>query len=775
MKIPFSISARTAKLIGMENFANAEGAIVELVKNTYDADADKCIVVADIKEKKADSRIFIIDNGSGMSEDTIINNWMTIGTDDKLVNALSKKNNRVKSGAKGIGRFALNRLGKKAVMATFNEGVLFDAGHLWNVDWTQFEKARVLSDVEADITDLSVEGLRILLSGYSLDVLPQYNELFNDNYHGTVLCISDLNDDWTDDNLNSLLKNLEVLIPSHLDASFSLYLYNLKNVEWGGRVYPIEYEDYDYMVNAEYSGGREVLLRIVRNELNVSLLEAKYSMVFEREEMKKSPYTLDDFKKDRIDKKIIISDSVDDDVLSKVGCFDFTFYFIKNTVKEDSEKDSDKKYPYNNIDSRARKNWLERFGGVRIYRDNFRVRPYGEKGNDWLDLGQRQAKSPGGVGQKMGGYRLRPNQVAGVVNISRVTNSYFEDKSSREGIQENDVFVVFKNILLQIISAFEDDRNYIMYNLSELYKEEHPITAEAKKIVRDTLSKKDSDDSDKDNDLKILAQSYESLESELRDKDAELAMLRGLASIGISMATFAHELKSVMKRLLPRNNDFRKVLMKYLPVEKFDNVDNEFDNPYYQLDISNRDDKKVYNWLQYSLHTIQRSRRDLTNIMVENYFDTFVASWKSTLHNKNIDINIHKKNDLKDAIIECREMDLDSVFNNYIANSVAAFLTSDEENKEIIIEITNDHGYIVVDFIDNGVGLAKEYWSDPDVIFNAFETSVVDGKNNKVGTGMGLYIAKGVMTGYKNSTISLLKVEKGFGIRTIIKLKNNGE
>ena len=50
MDIPFAISARTAHLIGLENFANAEGAIVELVKNSYDADADICVVVADIKK-----------------------------------------------------------------------------------------------------------------------------------------------------------------------------------------------------------------------------------------------------------------------------------------------------------------------------------------------------------------------------------------------------------------------------------------------------------------------------------------------------------------------------------------------------------------------------------------------------------------------------------------------------------------------------------------------------------------------------------------------------
>ena len=89
MDIPFAISARTAHLIGLENFANAEGAIVELVKNSYHADSDICVVVADIKENKSESSIYIIDNGTGMTYKIIKDHWMTIGTDDKLINARS--------------------------------------------------------------------------------------------------------------------------------------------------------------------------------------------------------------------------------------------------------------------------------------------------------------------------------------------------------------------------------------------------------------------------------------------------------------------------------------------------------------------------------------------------------------------------------------------------------------------------------------------------------------------------------------------------------------
>ena len=85
--------------------------------------------------------------------------------------------------------------------------------------------------------------------------------------------------------------------------------------------------------------------------------------------------------------------------------------------------------------------------------------------------------------------------------------------------------------------------------------------------------------------------------------------------------------------------------------------------------------------------------------------------------------------------------------------------------------MTNDHGYAVIDFIDNGIGLVNEYKDNPEIIFNAFETSTVDNKNNKIGTGMGLFIAKGVINKYPDSTISLLPVETGFGIRTILKIK----
>lgn len=147
-QIPFTVSARTAKLIGQENFSNAEGAIIELVKNTYDADSQYCFILFE-NIGTLNATIYIIDFGCGMNDTTIQNCWMTIGTDDKLFN-IKSDNGRIKTGAKGIGRFALNRLGNYTTMYTVPEKS--DIGYKWTVDWSYFDKPGItVSDIYASI------------------------------------------------------------------------------------------------------------------------------------------------------------------------------------------------------------------------------------------------------------------------------------------------------------------------------------------------------------------------------------------------------------------------------------------------------------------------------------------------------------------------------------------------------------------------------------------------------------------------------------------------
>lgn len=202
-QIPFTVSARTARLIGQENFANAEGAIIELVKNSYDADASVCIIIID----PVNDSISILDNGDGMTEKIIRNQWMTIGTDDKKVNFKTKS--RIKTGAKGIGRFALDRLGKSSVMLT---KTIDSESLVWDVDWNQFDNSgAVISDIKAT--------LQIGNSDFWGEIIEMQNftgmkEPIIDHWRqekGTLISIDKLKDTWDERATQSLYSNLEIV------------------------------------------------------------------------------------------------------------------------------------------------------------------------------------------------------------------------------------------------------------------------------------------------------------------------------------------------------------------------------------------------------------------------------------------------------------------------------------------------------------------------------------------------------------------------------------
>ena len=128
-----------------------------------------------------------------------------------------------------------------------------------------------------------------------------------------------------------------------------------------------------------------------------------------------------------------------------------------------------------------------------------------------------------------------------------------------------------------------------------------------------------------------------------------------------------------------------------------------------------------------------------------------------------------KENDIDNATIKGFEIDLDSIFNNFVSNSVRSLLNTRLNNKTISINWKVDKDFIIIDFEDNGGGLAYEYQNKPDVIFNAFETSTTDKNGEKIGTGMGLYIAKSIIDDYKDASITITKILDGFGIRVIFR------
>ena len=149
-RIPFNVDAYTARLIGRENVSKLEGAVIELVKNTYDADASCCVLYYD----ETQNALYLADNGSGMTAQTIQNHWMTIGRSSKKGNYISREG-RIQTGEKGIGRFALDRIADQCQMLTgTGDG---RRKLLWTVDWTAFSEGKNITDIGAELDETTME------------------------------------------------------------------------------------------------------------------------------------------------------------------------------------------------------------------------------------------------------------------------------------------------------------------------------------------------------------------------------------------------------------------------------------------------------------------------------------------------------------------------------------------------------------------------------------------------------------------------------------------
>jgi signal transduction histidine kinase len=767
--IPFTVSARTAKLIGMENFSNASGAIIELVKNAYEKKKKTCITIFHkIEKAQEDYEIYIIDNGSGMTKDILNNQWMTIGTDDKLINYKSDKK-RIKAGAKGIGRFALNRLGKIAEVYTVPEKQddLYE-GYYWKVDWKNFDiPGTTINQVMAEfdiIPSLSINEKLIPIFSENSKIMEIIKK--SSFKHGSFVKITSLNDLWDNKSIDKIYSDLEQLIPPKEQSFFEIYFFSTENTSKYGLVPTVYYDEYDYKLEAHYlSDNKKTLnIEITRNELDIKRLENEYRGVFNLEGMKNFPYRLRDFKSQSI--KITQSlnefkgfyERVNQDLLEKIGEFKFIFYFIKNTNDSDSEK-----YPYKEITSAVRRAWLEKFGGIKIFRDDFRVRPYGENGDDWLLLGERQAQSPAGAGQRKGGYRIRPNQISGTIFISRITNELFQDKSGREGLQETPAFNVFKNILKEIIHIFEEDRNNIMYCLSELYKATHRKSAKQKaKDVLDDIKKGRKSSENHAQQINDLAEGISAMEEEIEEKEEEIRLLRNLASTGLIISSFAHELDNINDHLVSRTDNLLERLRPYLPENTLPKLPRNA-HPYRLIEIIHQEDGKLRQWLNYSIKSLRSDKRKRKNININDYFNDFRDIWYGALQEKLIDLQLIN-NISTEYYFRCFEIDMDSIFNNLVSNSIYALKTKNNDRK-ILIKYSIKNNFIEIVFKDNGNGLSKEYQKNPYVIFNSFETSKKDIYGNVTGTGLGLYIVKSVIDQYSGAYIKILEFKNEFSLK----------
>ena len=435
-KMKYKISSRATILLGRESVSKVEGALIELIKNTYDADATLCYVYFETSE----NALYIIDDGTGMTKSVIEDNWMMIGTANKRDEYISEKD-RIKSGEKGIGRFALDRLGSVCEMYTKNANDKFIK---WSTNWNSFEEAgKTLDEIEADFDYFNTNIYEILPECVKREIELLEKKLNEDKEEenqvrfifktGTVLKISGLRDDWKENTINNLINSLDFLIPPEEQDEF--YICIQKSKDSGFELIENNLsEEFDYKINAHFDGS-EFEITMERNEFDLSRMPDD---VFREERFLRYPYRKEDFEKKVFTFSYPIAQllSTDDKELiakiKEIGEFKLKYIFMKLSMQGESQD----VYYYKTI-SKSRKSWLDEHGGVKIYRDNFLVRPYGDVNSDsydWLGLEARYNSNPVAVSSKSEAWSVRNAQGQGTIFISRITNGSIVDKSSREGL-----------------------------------------------------------------------------------------------------------------------------------------------------------------------------------------------------------------------------------------------------------------------------------------------------------------------------------------------------
>ena len=760
----YNISARTTILIGREGVSRADGAIIELIKNTYDADADFCYIAFDIPN----DRMYILDNGVGMTKEIIETAWMLIGTDNKKYNYLSGRK-RVKSGEKGIGRFALDRLGSKCTMYTKNasESLIY-----WFNDWNKFEEfGKTLDEIEADFAflesnfeDVLPDQIKRELHGITdqkkqeAKMLGKEAPVFSLDT-GTMFVIEGLRDKWSDKEIEKIFSVLGFLVPPGEQTHY--YIFAQKEFDQPAEEIECEaIEDYDYKVVASFDG-EKAHVKIHRNENDLNIIPKD---LFNTPAFQTYPYRLEDFVGGSFERHLTVAELTGNDNLDfiqkakEVGPFEFQYVFMRLAGGEGGF--------YSKPVNTKRKMWMEEHGGIKIYRDNFVVRPYGDsksKSYDWLGLDARKGVNPVAVADKSEQWHANNSQMQGTVLISRTNNSTILDKSSREGIIENDYFEVLSKILIAIISLFEKDRSYIAHNIKQYRaeKEENDATKEqAFEIATEVLKKKKKKSNQSaqavDSDTERLAKAVKIYEEEREEFISEIKLLRALATNGLMTTTMVHDLKTINSLLVSRVNGFKIAIRRN-------------DQPLIERNLEDLkvNDQFLKSWITVITTQSNKDRRKRLKKDIIKTIESGVKLLDPILERKKV--KLHLETNGCSANKRIFQTDFDSMIYNLIINSIESFEDTECDDRNIWISMETDEEKIYIHYSDNGHGLIGHFASNPYDIFKYGTTSKFDADGNQIGTGLGMYIVASSVNEY-GGTYTITKISDGFGLDIAIPL-----
>jgi len=701
-------AARLIHTIGRDLIGDSYAALVELVKNSYDAEASKVDIKFTYKEvnKKSALIISINDNGHGMNFDTIINKWLVPATNDKLKRKVSPNKKRKLQGRKGIGRFSAAILGQEMTLISID-----DNGEKSTIviDWRVFNSDDFLENIELLVEKEQTNEI----SGTFIELIA-FDEIVKTNTEeeeeeeeeeDNKLSI------WNETSINTLINELRKLISPFDDFEEDEFKINLEfnecpikdfnGIKLEIETYPI-IELYDYRISGTIDNEGNAILEYENNALSNTKQKESIQVKYQLSEDSKYCGLIN------IDFRVFDRDPEAIDNLINKGLID--------PISE--------KYAGKNDAKRM----LNAVYGAKIYKNKFRIRPYGTDGNDWLEKDKDRIQNPSQI--------VGNNQLVGFITIESEDISHLEEKSARDGLKENEFFFGLKELSKLALKELElrrftfrerslkgrKERTSLNDTVSDLFSFSDLTNNINTKLEQFNISKDNIDLI-----TSILKKEEKAKAGLLEDIQKTIAIYQGQATLGKIVSFILHEGRKPIQYL----NSETTVLERYLKFYKATKDENYLDEINSSISGFRQNSKLISNLFKRVNPLASQKRGNKKEFNVNKIITDSYNLFKQSLIESNIDLEINCPDEL---ILYGWEEDLLTAITNLIENSIYWLNLSAKQDKKITISVSDIENTIKMDFTDNGPGITDNE-IETDIIFEPGYSK----KHN--GTGLGLAIA----------------------------------
>ena len=492
----FVIHPRAFTALGRDLVTNDVVAVLELVKNSYDALATR----VDVRFVKDSTRntwsLEIEDNGTGMTSSDIRDVWMVVATPHRLTRPVSKRGavRRRASGEKGLGRLSAARLGAELTLLT--KAVRQPYWQL-SVNWDELAAVEQLSDYE--ITLNRVTGATALKSS------------------GTLLRISGLRSNWSEEAIDELGHNLGRLVPPFKKVSdFSIWLTPTHGRRLPSRVsLPKVYSQPPYRISGTVDSVGVLTFSYRQETESGSRVRKGKKFLPTRSRVS----SVSEFRRRRDWKK--------------TSCGPFEFEFRVWDLDRDSLLELSRRFDLDKT-TRALRDLISgsEFAGISLYRDDVLVLPKSKAARDWLGLDGRRISRVG--------TRLSANQVIGHVSIGASDNPELRDTSDRERLVRNPASGELQDFVFQVVAVIEDERDK-----DRTTEREEPLAHIFEELGTETLVANVTRAVDQNKSpkhvLQIVSKAAERFDRSVRKVQKRFIYYSRLASLGTIAAALQHE------------------------------------------------------------------------------------------------------------------------------------------------------------------------------------------------------------------------------------------